>query len=139
MTRPSIDEHDTGSYLDASLLDHKVVKVTELGIRAEGSPSYDFEELLAPRHLCKEHATALAQSLGFTEPVPILVAYQAHLPFEPEQAQLKVDESGKLTHIAAYSYGRAYFAPGEPRTALCDVCGAETLIDGFVWAEVSGR
>jgi hypothetical protein len=132
MTRPSINEHDTGSYLDATVSAHQVLEVTELGIRAEGSPSHDFDELLAPRYLCKEHATASAQTSGFTEPVPVLVAYQAHLLCELEHVQLKFDESGKLTHIAAYSYGRAYFAPGEPRTAPCDVCGVETLIDGFV-------
>jgi hypothetical protein len=132
MTRPSIDEHDTGSYLDASIAAHEVIAVTEFGVNVDGSPDLDFDGLYDPEALCKEHAFTHARSCGFLGPVAIPVTYQRAMPYEVEQAMLKFDENGTLTHIASYAYGRAYFAPGEPRTALCDVCGVETLIDGFV-------
>lgn len=129
MTRPGIDEHDTGSYLDGSLLEHNVQDVLADGtVRADPSPAFRTEAIFSSDALCRTCSYSTAQACGYGHPETMSVAYHGTTG-EPEEVLALRAETGHLIAIASYGYGRAYFAPGEPRTTLCSSCGAETLID----------
>lgn len=132
MERPAIGEYDVQSYLDASINAHDVLGGDELsGLNLDGCPSYEHEAFNDAPELCREHAEELARTVGFTGPVTLPTSYQPGMQFEPERVMVRrVD--GLVVQIATYSYGRACFEPGEPRTKPCAVCGVETLRDAFV-------
>jgi hypothetical protein len=127
--RPSIDEYDAGSYLEARLTGHDVKRIDPDGaLRCDGSPSYAHDELNLAPALCRTHAYDLARTLGFTGPETHHVSYQPWLSPQPEDVMV-LRAAGRITAVADYGYGRAYFEPGEPRTMPCAICGAETLRD----------
>jgi hypothetical protein len=122
--RPRIDEYDVGSYLVPTLDVHDVLSRDAGGaMHADGAPRYDYEALNRGDDLCREHAWDLARTLGFQGPRTERVSYQSGLLPKSEDVMVNGDQ------IATYSYGRAYFEPGEPRTAPCETCGQETLVD----------
>lgn len=121
---PHIEEHDSSSWLEPSLTVHDVLRRDGEFVLADGTPNYDREVINLAPPLCRAHAYDLARSVGFAGPVIAPVAYDSFPHFEPEELMVLAD-----SQIATYSYGRAYFEPGEPRTAPCAVCGKETLAD----------
>lgn len=129
MNHPGIDEYDTGSYLEGSLLAFKVIAPVADGYQMDGAPIFEHEEINLAPDLCREHAFDLARTLGFTGPETLRLSYQPGLPLEDEEVLVKRDAAGNLVTVAAYGYGRAYFEPGEPRTQPCAICGVETLLD----------
>jgi hypothetical protein len=132
VNRPGIDEIDVGSYLDGGIADFRVISIGGNGVRVDGAPAHDADELYEHDVLCRDDAFEIARRAGFIGPIPIPVSYQSWLSFEVETVLVKHDGQGHVTHIASYDYGRACFFPGEPRTKPCSMCGVETLIDNDV-------
>lgn len=126
--RPGINEYDTGSYLDGSLMEHDVIHRSVAGFRVDGAPSFRHKSIAGWGARCRACSYAAAKELGYTGPETLMVSYQPGMPLEPEEV-LVWRQGGEILGIASYGYGRAYFEPGEPRTAPCEVCGTETLVD----------
>lgn len=135
MTHPGINDFDTGSWLDATLSEHDVLEFLPDGaLRCDDSPSFRSAasageplNLFNGADLCREHAFDQARALGYRGPTEARVTYQRELPPRPEPVMV-LTENSVIISIASYSYGRAYFEPGEPRTQPCDVCGTEILV-----------
>lgn len=128
MKRPGLGEFDCGSYLDGSLLEHDVQCVLPAGVVfAAAAPSFRTEALVAADVMCQACSFRLAQEHGYGPPETLVVAYDG-APDDPEEVLCLRAADGSLLSIATYSYGRAYFEPGEARTARCGSCGAETLV-----------
>lgn len=133
MKRPSINEHDNWSYLGGSLSAHNVEMISESRVSVDGQCEPFYDETLDCQTLCEDCSFVLVRRNGFVGPVPLLVSYGPIT--EPEMAMLKFNEEGALVQVATYAYGRAYFEPGEERTALCDVCKKETLVSNDSWID----
>lgn len=136
--RPGVDEYDAGGWLEGSLSEHDVIAVTGNEYRLDGAPSHRTDgishgESSFPTR-CPEHAYRHAADLGYEGPVAIRTSYRGDLLFLAELAMLLRDDTGRVVSVATYSYGRAYFEPGEPRNDPCAVCGVETLVKS-AWFE----
>ncbi len=134
-TRPPITESDCWSYQDGSLVVHEVLSGDETtGFRLNGAPAHGGpadDALNDADPLCKGCAYAVAARHGYEPPLTAPTAYQpGHRP-RPSEVLLHRDPTGRVDYVASYSYGRAYFDAGEPRTTPCRTCGVETLIDTF--------
>lgn len=126
MIRPKITEYDTWSYLYGSLSVQHYEQITQDGIIADPSCDAFDDELLDCKELCANCSFKQARMLGFSGPIPVNVFYNGFAGIEP---LMLLFDNGRLTHIAEYDYGRAYFEPNQPRTAPCYVCQVETLVD----------
>ena len=135
---PGIDEFDCGSWLDGSLAEHDVIGRSGDVLVLDGAPSFRTEGLgwqLAGSPddpavfatYCQRHAFERAASFGYDGPSEVRIAFNSPHPVEAEQVMLLRVE-GIVVSVVTYSYGRAYFEPGDPRTDPCSICGVETLL-----------
>lgn len=135
--RPGLDEYDTGSYLDGGIAEHDVLSEPVDGsLVIDPAPSFRSAASRVEAmnmwnggdDYCLRCAFNAAQDFGYQGPRNVAVRWGQYGHLETEQVLVLIEDD-RIVSVASYSYGRAYFEPGEPRTAPCGVCGVETLKD----------
>lgn len=127
---PPLDQHDVWSWLDGSLGEHKLIAASRGLLRLDGSPELEHPEELSCDDLCRSCSFKRARRVGYDGPFTLRIAYDSNPAGDPEPVMV-LRRDDQIALVATYSYGRAYFEPGEQRAAPCADCGHETLISGL--------